>query len=111
MALVGPSTGGLPAGQPITLFGIEYLILRVGSFLITISVTIAVIMIVWAGITYMAAGSDASKVTLAQARLKNGIIGAAVVLGVGVILQTVASVVSGQFFGCRIDVLGFCVVR
>src|SRR3989344_2596050 len=73
----------LPAGKPITLPGLDSFIERVASFMIVTSVILAVIFIIWGGITYMAAGSDTTKVTEAQARIKNGVIGAAVVLGVG----------------------------
>lgn len=84
-------TGG---GQAITLVEIEQLIQRIAGFLIVIGVVIAVIFIIWGGITYMAA-SDTAK---AKTRIFNGIIGAAVVLGVGVILQTIAGLVARTFF-------------
>ena len=44
---------------------------------------------------------DLKSLTIKKARemLKSGIIGAAIVLGVGVIIQTVASIVTRNFFG------------
>ena len=100
----------LPPGQPITFSEGDSLIGRVAQFLVVISVLIAIIMIVWSGITYMAAGANATKVAEAQARLKSAIIGAAIVLGVGVIIQTIAGIVTRGFF-CRFQVLGVCIIN
>ena len=85
-------------GSAITLADIQTYIERIASFLIIVGVILAVIFIIWGGIMYMAAGGDAAKATTAKSRIFNGIIGAAVVLGVGVILQTVAGLVARTFF-------------
>jgi len=100
----------LPPGQPVTLDELDSLIERVASFMVVTSVILAVIYIIWGGITYMAAGADTTKVTEAQTRIKNGIIGAAVVLGVGAIIQTIVGIVTRDFF-CRFQVLGFCLIK
>ena len=100
----------LPAGKPITLPELDSLIGRVASFMVVTSVILAIIFIIWGGITYMAAGADTTKVTEAQTRIKNGVIGAAVVLGVGVIIQTVAGIVTRDFF-CRFSFLGVCIIN
>ena len=100
----------LPVGKPITLPEVDSLIERIAQFLVVTSVLIAVIMIVWSGITYMSAGSDTTKVTEAQARLKNAVIVAAIVLGVGVIIQTIAGIVTRDFF-CQFQLLGVCIIR
>ena len=105
----GPGPGGLPPGRPITLTDLDYLIFRVSTFFITVSGVLAMIFIIWSGITYMYAGEDTAKVTSAQNRLKSGIIGAAIIFGVGVILQTVAGVVTGEFFCQGVWVLGVCI--
>src|SRR3989344_7553825 len=107
---VASALADLPAGRPITLSEVDSLIGRVAQFLVVISVLIAVIMIVWSGITYMAAGANATKVAEAQTRLKSAIIGAAIVLGVGVIIQTIAGIVTRGFF-CRFQVLGVCIIN
>lgn len=107
-----PSGGssGLPPGQPITLDVLDYLIFRVSTFFISISAVLTVIFIIWSGVTYMYAGEDTAKIQAAQARLKSGIIGAAIIFGVGVILQTIASVVTLDFFcTIRIPIVGMCV--
>ncbi|HAU08104.1 MAG TPA: hypothetical protein DCS06_03955 [Candidatus Yanofskybacteria bacterium] len=85
-------------GGAITMAEITNLIQAFARWLIVISVVIAVIMIIWGGIMYMWAKGDDKKVADAQARIKNGIIGAAIVLAVGVILQTVAALVNRSFF-------------
>ena len=86
------------AGAPITLTDVQGLIETVARFLILVSVVIAVIFIVWGGISYMSAGDDASKASAAKSRIVNGIIGALVVLAVGLILQTLASLVNWTTF-------------
>lgn len=85
-------------GTGITLVEIEALLNRIAKFLIVVSIIIAVIFIVWGGILYMAARGDEGKVETAKSTIYNGIIGAAVVLGVGVILQTLAGVITRSFF-------------
>lgn len=89
----GPFCGGL------TLDTIGAIINRIAQFLITIGIIIAIIFIIWGGIMYMTAGDNDEKAGDAKKRIFNGVIGAAVVLAVGVILQTVARLVTGGFFG------------
>ena len=87
-----------PSGPTLTLARIETLIRTVGTWLIMIAIVIAVIMIVWGGISYMVAQSeDATK--SAKGKIFNGIIGAAVVLAVGLILRTLSSLLTQSFFG------------
>jgi len=85
-------------GQAVTLIEIEALIKRVAQFLIIVSVIIAVIFIIWGGVMYMAARGDEDKAGAAKTTIWNGVIGAAVVLGVGVILQTLAGLITRSFF-------------
>jgi len=102
---------GLPSGQPITLTYLDTIIFSISLFFIRTSVALAIIFIVWSGITYMYAGDDSTKVTAAQGRLKSGIIGSAIILGVGVILQTIAGVVTGEFFcqGIWVPIVNICI--
>ncbi|MBI2062488.1 MAG: hypothetical protein HYT64_02265 [Candidatus Yanofskybacteria bacterium] len=86
------------SGSAITLSEIEARITQVAQFLIIVGVVLAVIFIIWGGIAYMAAGGVEDKTTAARDRIKNGIIGAGVVLAVGVVLQTVAGLVARTFF-------------
>ena len=91
---VPPLTGGA-----VTLSEIENRITQIAQFLIIVGVILAVIFIIWGGIAYMFAGGAEEKTTAAKARIMNGIIGAGVVLAVGVILQTVAGLIARTFFG------------
>ncbi len=86
------------AGQGLTLNEIEDLIRRIAQFLIVISVIVAVIFIIWGGVMYMASRGDEDQASKAKTTIWNGIIGAAVVLGVGVILQTLAGLITRSFF-------------
>ena len=91
---VPPLTGN----TAVTLTEIQYRITQIAQFLIIVGVILAIIFIIWGGITYMFAGGDAEKATVAKDRIKNGIIGAGVVLAVGVILQTLAGLIARTFF-------------
>ena len=99
----------LPPGKPITFDELDNLIARVAQFVMVTSVILAVIFIVRAGITWMSAGADTKKVDDAKAQLKSGIIGAVIVLGVGVIINTIAAVVTREFF-CQFSILGVCII-
>ena len=85
-------------GGAVTLAEIQDRITQIAKFLILVGVVLAVIFIIWGGIAYMFAGGAEEKTTAAKERIKNGIIGAAVVLAVGVILQTVAGLIARSFF-------------
>ncbi len=85
-------------GSAITLAEIQDRIEQIARFLIIIGVILAVIFIIWGGIAYMFAGGDETKSAAAKSRIMNGVIGAAVVLAVGVILQTVAGLIARSFF-------------
>lgn len=89
----------LPAGTGFTLTKIQQIIETVANWLIIIGVVIAVIFIIWGGIKYMTARGDAKKAEEARSAIVHGVIGAVVVLGVGVILRTAAALVTRTFFG------------
>lgn len=90
-------------GQGLTLAEIGALIARVGSFLTSIGVLLAMIAVIVSGIIYMKAGADPTKITNAKTWFKNVLIGALIVLGVGMIINTLANVISRQFF-CTIQI-------
>ena len=87
-----------PSGPTLTLNRIEDLLRRIGTWMIMIAIVVAVIMIVWGGVSYMVAQSDDATKS-AKSKIFNGIIGAAVVLAVGLILRTLASLLTQTFFG------------
>ena len=71
-------------GKVITTRTVETLINSIVNFLITISVVVAVGVIVWGGLRYM---QDPEK---GKPILKNGLIGVVIILGVGLILNTIS---------------------
>lgn len=95
-APTNPASG--PSNDPLDLLEIEELIRKIARFLIIVSLVIAVIFIVWGAITWMAAGTLGKDAAGAKTRIWNGIIGALIVLAVGVILQTLAALVARTFF-------------
>ena len=98
LAVVVPNPDVTIGGTPLSLTEIERIISRIANFLIVVAVIIAVIFIIWGGVKYMTAGGDEKKATEAKGVIINGIIGAAVVLGVGVILNTVKGLLARTFF-------------
>lgn len=85
-------------GKGFTLGELANLIAAVGSFLTGIAAIFAMIAIIVSGIMYMKAGSSDTEITKAKGWFKNAIIGAFIVLAVGVILNTIANVISRDFF-------------
>jgi uncharacterized membrane protein len=96
-SLINPSA--TLTGDPVTLSNVEEIITEIASFLIVVSIIIAVIFIIYGGVRWMAARDDEKAVENAKKMIKNGVIGALVVLGVGVILNTLAGLISRSFFG------------
>src|SRR3989344_1648655 len=91
LALALAVPGQPVAGQAVTLNEVEGLINGVARFLIVVSVIVAVIFIVYGGIRWIAAPGDP---TAAKQIIWNGVIGAIIILGVGVLLQTLQGVIS-----------------
>ncbi len=99
LAEIGQVDAGIAGGSAWTLDKLTTVITTIGRTAIILGVIIAVIFIIWGGIGYMLAQGDDKKATKAKEQIKNGLLGAAIVLGVGIILQTISGLVSGQFFG------------
>ena len=93
--LPGPAVPTVPG---TTLTEIENIIRRVAQFFLVIGVILAIIYIIYGGILWMNAGSDPTKITNATTRMKQGAWGALIILAVGLILQTLAGVVTRIFF-------------
>ena len=89
------------AGRPLHLYDVEDILEGIAGFLIITGGILAGIAIIVSGILYMMAGSDTAKVTTAKGWFKNGLIGALILFGVGVIIQTLLLIASrplGFFF-------------
>ena len=87
------------SGNALSLAEIQALIERIARFLIIVSIVIAVGFIVIGAIIYISAGGNEDRAASGKKYIFNGIIGAAVVFAVGVILQTTAALVTRTFFG------------
>ena len=88
----------VPIVPGTTLTEVENIIRRIAQFFLVIGVILAVIYIIYGGILWMNAGSDPEKIKNGTTRMKQGAWGALIILAVGLILQTLAGVVTRVFF-------------
>lgn len=93
--LPGPAVPTVPG---TTLTEIENIIRRVAQFMLIIGVIVAIIFIIWGGITWMMAGGADDKIKTAKTRIWSGVWGALIIIAVGLILQTLAGLVTRVFF-------------
>lgn len=93
-----PTPTVVTPGDEVTLSEVGALITRIVTFLVTFGVVIAVGVIIYGGILWMVAGGNDERAAKAKTTIWNGIKGAAVILGVGVILRTLASLITRNFF-------------
>lgn len=100
----------VPAGNPITIDDVSGIIGVIANFLIITSMVLAVIFIVLSGIMTMMAQANPTAFSKGLLRLRHATIGVAVVLGAGVIINTVAALVDRSFF-CQLSVLGICLLK
>lgn len=92
---VGSPTNQIPGnGVTLDINVLEKYLENIANFMVTAGVLIAVIFIIWGGIGFMMAGGNSEKAGKAKTRLFNGIIGALIVLGVGLILRTLSHLVT-----------------
>lgn len=89
----GFETNYVPPGKTVDLRTITDAIDKIAQTLLYIGVTVAVIFIIWGGLAYMFAGGNSEKAEKAKTRLWNGIIGALIVIGVGLIIKTITTLV------------------
>ncbi len=89
-----PNSVPQQAGVPITLSEVQDRIQQIAQFLIIVSMVIAVAVIVYGAIRWMIASDPKEAKTIVM----NGFIGAAIVLAVGVLLQTMAGLITRSFF-------------
>lgn len=88
----------LPAADPWTSGKIAGFLDALADFLIGAGIVGAIITIVYAGILYFTSGFNVDAVKNARELLKNAVIGVLLIVGFGVIINTVAAIVSGNFF-------------
>ncbi len=93
--LPGPT---VPTVAGTTLNEIEATIERVARFMLAIGVVLAIVFIIWGGVKWMMAGGDDTKIKTAKTQIWSGVWGALIIIAVGLILQTLARVVTRVFF-------------
>ncbi|HZZ99556.1 MAG TPA: hypothetical protein VFK07_02525, partial [Candidatus Paceibacterota bacterium] len=93
--------------QAVTFGELDHLMGILANFVITIAGLLMIGSIVGSGIMIMASRDNPDAFKKGQTWLRHAIWGAAVVLGVGVIINTVAAVVDRTFF-CQLSVVGIC---
>ena len=87
-----------PVVPGTTLTEVENILRRVAQFILILGVIAALIFIVLGGVKWMRAGGDETKIKEAKTQIWSGIWGALVVIAIGLILQTLAGVVTRVFF-------------
>lgn len=97
-ALTSPTN---PLGETgaVDLNTAENIIQKIANFLITVSIVIAVFFIVWGAIVWMSAGGNEDRAKSGKKFIINGIIGAAIVFAIGLILSTLKNTIATKFFG------------
>lgn len=100
----------LPGGNPITFDFIDYLAAVLLNFIIGLSMTLMVASIVISGIMIMWARDNPTRLKNGLAMLKTAIYGSAIVMGSGVIINTVWAIVTRDFF-CQFSILGICIFK
>lgn len=98
----------IPGPPGFTLIEILAIINFIGSFFTRAGAILAIIAVIISGIMWMKAGEGEKGVEKAKAWLKNSLIGALIVFGAGVILNTISNIVTREFF-CKLDILGICI--
>ena len=79
----------LPPGTGLTTPRVLGLLIQFANFLIAAGIILAIITIVVSGIMYLKAGGTEANITKAKGWFKNGLIGAFIILAVGVIILTI----------------------
>ena len=93
-----------------SLIPAENIIGILANFIIGLAGTVMITFVVISGIMMMTAGENPEKFKKARQMLVNTIWGSLVIMGAGVILNTVYAVITGEFF-CRLSLLGICLWR
>jgi len=84
-------------GRGVTISEVMSLLQRFVQIAMTAGVIIAVLFFIWGGVKFMTGDSDLSK-NEGKNIIKKAAIGALIILGVGVIMSTLAGIVSRQTF-------------
>lgn len=86
------------AQGPLSLQNILDVATEVRNFLMIIGIVAIVSFIVWSGIIYISAGGDEGRIAAAKQKLLWAIIGAAIILAVFIITETIRVVLNQRTF-------------
>ena len=101
--------------KPITGLDLYSAITGIAGFLIVVGPLILVAALIINAVTLMGGGASTAAVAKAKQGFWYSILGGLIVFGVGVIINTIAVIVSGQFF-CRVGISAgpfgtYCLIR
>lgn len=97
----------IPGAEPITLFELTYIVGLIGNFFVMVAPVLLIISLVLSGITFAVAGPNANAVAKAKKWLGYSVVGGLVIFGSGVIINTIAFIVTRDFF-CQVVLFGVC---
>ncbi len=97
--LVSAQPAPLASPEPWTADDIKDVLTLIANFLIAVGIIGAVITLVTAGIIYFASGFNANAVAKARGLFRSALIGTLLIVGAGVIINTIGVIVTGEFFG------------
>ena len=101
--------------KPITGLDLYSAVTGIAGFLIVVGPLILVAALIINAVTLMGGGASAAAVAKAKQGFWYSILGGLIVFGVGVIINTIAVIISGQFF-CRVGISAgpfgtYCLIR
>ena len=81
------------ANNGYTLQDVVIILGQIRDFVLIAGIIFVLIFLIWGGIAYMTSGGDSTKVAAAKNRIVAAIIGAAIVVGAFLILQTIKTII------------------
>jgi len=89
--VVGAAEPTIPAeGSVNTIDEVYLLFLKIVNYVFGFAFGIAIVLIVWSGISWMTSGGDEIKITTARKNLLYGLVGIAIIIGVYTLIKIVA---------------------
>jgi len=91
LPLIAGAQPQVPTGGPTTVGQVYDLFLIIMRWIFAGAMVIAMIMIVWGGVSYMTAGGDEEKIGAAKKRVIWGLVGAAIIIGAWALITIIAN--------------------
>lgn len=89
----------LPPGRVWDLQHIKEIVDKVATFIVYLAGIVMVVFFILSGVKWLQAGGNSTKQQAAKDMFKAAVIGSLIILGVGVIINTISAVFTGEFFG------------